>query len=225
MLAHALLTPGRPVLLFGAAYVLLSLPLEGSECLPAPEDRCASQVSFYAKKLVVFGCALRSAGGSRLDLPYSRGNSQVGDREIFGLTGAVTHNAGITILAREINCVERLGQSADLVGLDQHRVSNTTFDTSLDSFGISDEQIIANQLNTRSELIGQHFPSVPIIFGEPVFDADNRIFVDQPHIVVDHLFSRKSAILGPERVFSAVVEFSRRRIEGKCDLISGLETS
>ena len=60
--------------------------------------------------------------GARLDLPGVRRHGEVGDRGVLGLAAAMADHRGVGVAAREVDRVERLGERADLVHLDQDRV-------------------------------------------------------------------------------------------------------
>ena len=44
---------------------------------------------------------------------------------------------------------------------------------------IGHEQVVADELDACAELPGEQLPAVPIVFGESVFDRNNRITIDQ----------------------------------------------
>lgn len=57
-----------------------------------------------------------------------------------GLAGTVAHDAGIAGLLRHLNGLQRLGQAADLVHLDEDGVRTAHLDALGQAFGIRDEQ-------------------------------------------------------------------------------------
>ena len=73
---------------------------------------------------------------------------------------------------------ERLGQRADLVDLDQDRVGAALFDARGQTFGVGDEQVVADKLALAADCVGQYLPAVPVIFGQAVFEADDRVLLD-----------------------------------------------
>ncbi len=55
--------------------------------------------------------------------PQFGGHREVGDGRVLGLAAAVAHHAGVAGAAGQGHAVEGLGEGADLVDLDQHRVA------------------------------------------------------------------------------------------------------
>ena len=61
--------------------------------------------------------------------------------------GAMGHHGGVAGLVRHLDGVERLGQRADLVDLDQDRVGEPAPDALGQPLGVGDEDIVADQLD------------------------------------------------------------------------------
>src|SRR5688572_306457 len=75
-----------------------------------------------SQELVVLGHAIGSRGGAGLDLAGAHGDSQIGDRRVFGLAAAVAGDARIAMTVGKLNGRDCLGQRADLIDLDQNAV-------------------------------------------------------------------------------------------------------
>ncbi len=78
--------------------------------------------------------------------PVAQGDGQVGDGRVFGLAAAVAGDAGVAVAVGQLDRVDRLGQRADLVDLDQDAVGDALVDAALQPLGVGDEQVVADQL-------------------------------------------------------------------------------
>src|SRR4051812_8201084 len=105
-----------------------------------------------AQQLVVLRDAFAPGRRTGLDLSAVGRNGEVGDRRVLGLTRAVAHHARVPIAVREADRVERLGQSADLVDLDEQRVAGTLADATREPLRIRDEDVVTDELDAVSEL-------------------------------------------------------------------------
>src|SRR5687768_17041518 len=74
-----------------------------------------TELFFNSEKLIVFGCAIASAGGAGFDLAAVGGHSDVGDCRIFGFAGAVGEDGGIAVSHGQVYGGEGFAQGADLV--------------------------------------------------------------------------------------------------------------
>ncbi len=75
---------------------------------------------------------------------------------------------------RDVDRVESLAECSDLIDLDEDRIGASLGDASLQKFWICHEQVIAHDLNFRSERRCERLPSCPIALGESIFDRTNR---------------------------------------------------
>ena len=90
--------------------------------------------------------------------------------------------------ARHLDGLERLGDAADLVDLDQDRVGRAFASMPRCSRSV----LVTNRSSptscTRSpRRVGQLLPAVPIVFGQAVFDRDDRVLGAQLLVQVDQL--------------------------------------
>ena len=60
--------------------------------------------------------------------PARGGHRQVGDEGVFGFAGAVRHDVGVVGVGGHLHRLQRFGQRADLVHLDQNRIGDAFFD-------------------------------------------------------------------------------------------------
>ena len=98
----------------------------------------------------------------------------VRDGRVFGLAGAMADDGGVVVVLGQLDGVERLGERADLVDLDEDRVGRAGVNALLEELHVGDEQIVADELDLVAELVGELLPVRPVAFGAAVFDADDR---------------------------------------------------
>src|SRR5690554_1468459 len=151
------------------------------------------ELFFDAQKLVIFGDSIRARQASGLDLTGTGGDRKAGDEGIFGLAGAMADYAGIAGARRQIDGIERLGDRADLVDLDENGVGDALVNAAPKALGIGDKEVVAHKLNRVAKHLGQRAPALPVILIQAVFDADNRVLLDQLNIEGDELRGAKFA--------------------------------
>ena len=137
----------------------------------------------------------------------------------------MAHDASVAGLLGGLDGLERLGERADLVDLDQDRVGGAQLDALLEALGVGDEQVIAHQLHLVANATGELNPAVPVLLGHAVLDGDDGIGVDELLPVIDHLGTRVLNTLALELVHSGlgVVELGRGRIHGVHEVDAGLK--
>ena len=87
------------------------------------------------------------AGRTGLDLAAVGGHGQVGDGGVLGLARAVRHDARVGGPGGQVHGVERLGQRADLVDLDQDRRWPRRVDAPAQPLLVGDEEVVADELH------------------------------------------------------------------------------
>ena len=90
--------------------------------------RDLAQLLLDAEQLVVLGEPVGAGEAAGLDLPAIGGDGEVGDGRVLGLARAVRHDRGVAGAVRDRDRLERLGQRADLVDLDQDRIGEAALD-------------------------------------------------------------------------------------------------
>src|SRR5205814_659822 len=83
-----------------------------------------------------------------------------GDERVLGLARAVGHDGAISGKVRHPHAVERLGERADLVHLDQDRVGDPLVDAAPEDRRVGDEDVVAHQLRRGTELSGEQLPAL-----------------------------------------------------------------
>src|SRR6516225_1058352 len=128
-----------------------------------PVPRRLTEVLFEAQQLIVLGDAVRAADRACLDLAGVGGHGNVGDGRVLGFAAAVADDRSEVVAPRQFDGVERLGQRADLVHLDQDAVARLFADAVSQAFGVGDEQVVADQLYLGAQLARQLLPAGPVV--------------------------------------------------------------
>src|SRR5262249_40457819 len=140
-------------------------------------DCLVAKIFIDPKKLVIFRDPVGSRHRPGFDLASIGGNRKVGDERVFTFAGAVGNDNSVGRLASHVDRVEGLRQSADLVDLDQDRISNAHAHTSREALSVGNEQIVANELGLCAKLPCELLPTGPIVFSETVFNGNDGIFL------------------------------------------------
>src|SRR5580765_1766520 len=184
---------------------------------PAGVHRIVTKLLLDAKELVVLRNAVAPGRRAGLDLARAERDGQVGDRCVLRLAGAVGHDRCVAVLVGEPHRLDRLRQGPDLVDLDQDRVGDAALDPLLQTRRARDEQVVADELDTVAEPVGQRPPRVPVVLRRPVLDRDDGIAVHDLRPELRHLRAR---LLPPLEAVDAVGEdLARRRIERDRDTL------
>ena len=105
-------------------------------------------------------------------------------------------NGRVTVAMSHFDRIKRFAQRSDLVNLDQDRVGATLRDTFREELNIGHEKIVAHQLATVADALGEFLPALPIVFAHTVLDRVDRIFADQLLEISDLLVCRTLLALG-----------------------------
>ena len=100
-------------------------------------------------------------------------------------------DAGVARTLRGLHGLERLGQGAYLVHLNENCVSGTKLDALLEARGVGNEEVITHELDLLAQTLGELLPAIPVLLVETVLDRDDGILIDELLPVVDHLVARK----------------------------------
>ncbi len=80
------------------------------------------------------------------------------------------HDAGVTVAACEIDGFEGFRNGADLVELDENRVADALLNAALQTLDVSDEDVIADELDLAAKLVGKDTPAFPVVLREAIFE-------------------------------------------------------
>ncbi|OEI69359.1 phosphopyruvate hydratase [Curtobacterium sp. ER1/6] len=181
-------------------------------------DGGVTELLLDAEQLVVLRDAVRAGRGAGLDLATVDGHRDVRDGGVLGLARAVRQDRGHAVALRQGDGVERLGQRADLVHLDQDRVAGLLVDAPLQTLRVRDVQVVADELQLGAELGGQVLPALPVVLGQGVLDGDEGVVRDEVGEVPRELLARE--LLALERVLAVVEELGRGDVEAERDVLA-----
>ena len=131
------------------------------------------------------------------------------------------HHLRVAGLARHAHRLERLGERADLVHLDEDRVRHAEVDAAAQPLGVRDEEVVPDQLDALAEPVGQRLPPVPVLLGHAVLDRDDRVALGQLDPVVGELRRAQLAALVSQLVGAVAVELAGRGVERDRHLLAG----
>ncbi len=117
--------------------------------------------------------------------------------------------------------IQRLGQGADLVDLDEQGVSGLLCDAPGKPRRVGDEQVVTNELHSITEACCELHPSAPVVLGERILDRHDRVGGDQLGVVVAELLGGTRGALEP--VGAVREELGRSHVESKGDVLPGPE--
>ena len=103
------------------------------------EYSLATKVMFNAQQLVVFCSTFSTTRCTSFDLTGTKCHCQIGNGGIFSFTRTVREDTTIATFASHVDGIDRLSQSSNLVWLNQYRIGDTKFDTTLKSGYIGDK--------------------------------------------------------------------------------------
>ena len=135
------------------------------------------------------------------------------------------HDGGISGAMGHIDGSERLGERTNLVYFHENGIGHATLDAIRKTLNICDEKIVANQLAIFADEISDKFPPFPIIFGQSVFDRDNRIGTREFCKIFGLFLDRADFAFAFIMIGALFEKFSRCAIHGEEDVFSGLIAS
>mmetsp|Transcript_896 Transcript_896/g.2413 ORF Transcript_896/g.2413 Transcript_896/m.2413 type:complete len:484 (-) Transcript_896:141-1592(-) len=128
-----------------------------------------------AQQLVVLGQALGAAGRARLDLTGIEADGEVGDEGVLRLARAVARHHAPPRALGGAHGLDRLGDGADLVDLEQQRVARLLLDGALHADGVGHQQVVADDLHLVAHAGGDRGEGVEVVLGKGVLDRDDGV--------------------------------------------------
>ena len=150
---------------------------------------------FDSEDLVVLGKSIRSAGSSTLNFTGAKAANQVCDEVIFGFARSVGHHDSPASLLRHVAGFNTLGDGSDLVDLEKKRVTHFLVNSGLNSGGVGDEEVVADNLDLVAELLGHFNVSLEVVLVEGVFNRNHGVLVNQLFVEVDGLVHCQDSIV------------------------------
>src|SRR6516164_3926688 len=187
----------------------------------APRVAHRPELGLDTQQLVVLCDAVRARQRAGLDLRGGGGDGDVGDGAVLGLAGAVRYHRGVVRLVGHVDALERLGERADLVRLDEDGVGDVLADRLTENPGIGDEHVITDQLQGLAKCLGNLCPTVPVRLAHTVLDADDRVAGAEVREIRGELRRGEAALLAGELVAAVAEELRAGDVQPQVDVVSG----
>lgn len=124
----------------------LHLQVNGSAELLAGVDGVVTELLLDTEDLVQLSQTLGTGRSTGLDLARAQTDSNVGNGDILGLTGAVGDHDTPVVSVGVLGSLDRLGKGTDLVDLEQESVARLELNGLLDTQGVGDSQVITIEI-------------------------------------------------------------------------------
>ncbi len=159
-------------------------------------------------------------------MPGFHGHGEVGYKGVLGLAGAMGNDGGVAGSLSHSYSLDRLGDGADLVELDENGVAGAHGYALFQTLGVGDEEIVAHDLDLVPQGFGKLDIALPIVLIQAVLDGDDGILAHPLGIELDQLVGGEKLIgIGfPELVTLAtalVEEFAGCAVQGDGHLLAG----
>ena len=171
-------------------------------CAEAGIYSAVTKLLLNAEKLIVLCNTLTAAGCACLYLAGIESNSKVCNSCVGSFTRTVRSNSCVACLVSHFDSFKSLRNRADLIELDEDRVSAAKLDTLFKTLGVCNEQVVAYKLDLVSKLLCKLLPALPVLFIESVLNGDNGIFFNKLLPVSDKLLRGKLCACLGENIFA-----------------------
>jgi hypothetical protein len=138
-----------------------------------------------SENLVELGETLRSGRGTGLDLTSTETNGNVSNGDILSLAGTVRDHDTPAISVGVLGSLDGLGQSTNLVDLEEEGVARLELDGLLDSQRVGHSQVITDNLDVLG--LGEVAPGLPVVLSEGILDGDDRVLLAELGVEVGEL--------------------------------------
>ena len=123
----------------------------------------------------------------------------------------------------QLHCVEGLGQRTNLVHLHEQSVSCALFDTASQTLGVGHEQVVTDDLDLVTDLLGQGLVALPVVLVQGILDGNQGVLCNEVSVVCAHLSC--GLLLALELVCAVVVELGGCNVQCQCNLLARLVAS
>src|SRR5204863_9051242 len=134
------------------------------------------------------------------------------------------HDGAVARLMGHLNRAERLGQSADLVDLDEDGIGNSVLDSLAETSRIGDEYVVADELACVPDRVGQQFPAFHVVLTHAVLDRFNGILPGETGKIFDLLLLRSDLPLASVAIGTLAIELACRAVQREYDIAAGRVT-
>ncbi|KAI6754374.1 hypothetical protein HG530_012888 [Fusarium avenaceum] len=138
-------------------------------------DGLVTKLLLNSEDLVELGKTLRSGRGTGLDLTSTETDSDVSNGDILSLTGSVRDHDTPAVGVRVLGGLDGLGQSTNLVDLEEEGVARLELNGLLDAERVGDSQIVTNNLDVLG--LGEVAPGLPVVLSEGVLDGNDGVLL------------------------------------------------
>ena len=146
-----------------------------------------------------------------LSWPDAPADGEVDDGDVLGLAGARRDDAGIAQLARRLPAVQRLGQRAALVGLEQHGVGRAGGGGLAQQRRSDTRKSSPTTCSLRPTGAREAREALRVVLGQRVLDRDDGVALDPAQQQLDQAVAVELAPLQAQRVAAAAAELARPR--------------
>jgi hypothetical protein len=137
-------------------------------------------------ELVVLGGTLGPAGSASLDLASAKANNEVGDGGVLSLARPVGDHDAPALGLRELAGSDGLGDSADLVHLEEEAAAGLLLDGSVDALGVGHEEVVTDNLRIAHASLELDI-GIPVVLVKGVLDGDNGVVLGEALVHLDEL--------------------------------------
>lgn len=137
------------------------------------------------------------------------------------------NHRSVSAAARELDALERFGQSPNLVQFYKNGIGDAFLNSFLEDFRIRHKDVITNELNATAQPFCRLAPAVPVVFGQAIFQrVDGGVPIEPVFPNRDQsLRGVLRAIRLSKNVRPLLVELARGGIEVDGDIRAGLVAS
>ena len=125
-----------------------------------------------------------------------QGAHEVTNEVVLGLTGAVRdHDAPASPLGH-VAGLDGLSDRADLINLEQEGIAELLVNTGLDALGVGNEEIITDNLDTVTDLLGHLNIGGEVVLVEGILNGDDRVVLAETIVDVEQSIRGHDSVIG-----------------------------
>ena len=132
----------------------------------------ALQLFVNPQQTIVFCGAFSTGGRTCFYKSRVKGNGQVGDESVLGLTASVGDYSVKAVSAGDPHCFHCLAESAYLVELDEDRVSAAVLNALDKPLCVGDKKVVAHQTHLSAQSSCYILPVEPVLLVKSGFDLE-----------------------------------------------------
>ena len=121
---------------------------------------------------------------------------------------------------RQLHGSDGLRERPDLIHLAQEGVAGAQINRLLHPRHVGHQQVITHDLNPITQPLHHQHPTVPVILGQPVFNADDGVLLHPVGIELNHLRASERAALLLEEIPPILIKLTGGWVERDADLLA-----